>query len=172
MRKQKKSLQPADIITGIRILCGLLILFVPAFSIGFYALYLAGGLSDAVDGTVARKLGQESDFGAKLDTAADFIFAMAVFAKIAGTMQIPAWLIIWAVLIIAIKVMNGIIGFIRCGELVTVHSALNKICGAVVFLLPLILGGDFAWQVKMAAAVSACLLATAAAVSEGVRIWR
>lgn len=172
MSKQGRSLQPANIITGIRILCGVGILFVPAFSAGFYMFYLIGGLSDAIDGTVARKLGQESDFGAKLDTIADFIFAIAVFAKIAGAVQIPLWLIVWAVLIIAVKVINVIIGFVRHGGIVTVHSPLNKICGAVVFLLPLVLGGGFPRQAKAAAAIFACLLATAAAVAECAAIMK
>lgn len=44
MKKQEKTLHPADLITGIRILCGILILFVPAFSGWFYVLYLLGGL--------------------------------------------------------------------------------------------------------------------------------
>ena len=170
MKKQEKTLHPADLITGIRILCGILILFVPAFSGWFYALYLLGGLSDAVDGTVARKLGQASDFGAKLDTIADFIFAIAVFARIAGTVQIPAWLIVWAVLIIVIKIMNVIAGLLKHRKFVTVHSTLNKVCGGIIFLLPLILGGNFAWQAKVVAAVSACLLATAAAIAESIVI--
>lgn len=71
-------------------------------------LYLLGGLSDAIDGMVARKLGQASDFGAKLDTIADFIFAIAVFVKIAGVVIVPAWLMVWAVLIIVIKITNVI----------------------------------------------------------------
>lgn len=108
MKKQEKTLHPADLITGIRILCGILILFVPAFSGWFYVLYLLGGLSDAIDGMVARKLGQASDFGAKLDTIADFIFAIAVFVKIAGVVLVTAWLMVWAVLIIVIKIMNVI----------------------------------------------------------------
>lgn len=112
MKKQEKTLHPADLITGIRILCGILILFVPAFSGWFYVLYLLGGLSDAIDGMVARKLGQASDFGAKLDTIADFIFAIAVFVKIAGVVLVPAWLMVWAVLIIVIKIMNVIAGLL------------------------------------------------------------
>ncbi len=170
MRNRGKSIHLADLITGIRILCGILILFVPAFSGWFYVLYLLGGLSDAIDGMVARKLGQASDFGAKLDTIADFIFAIAVFVKIAGVVLVPAWLMVWAVLIIVIKIMNVIAGLLKHGKFVTVHSTLNKVCGGIIFLLPLILGGNFAWQAKVVAAVSACLLATAAAIAESIVI--
>ena len=48
----------ANILTGIRILCGLLILCFPAFSEWYYCFYLLGGFSDAIDGIVARKTGK------------------------------------------------------------------------------------------------------------------
>lgn len=170
MKKQRKSLRLADLITGVRILCGLLILFVPAFSERFYALYLLGGISDAVDGTVARKLGQETDFGAKQDTIADFAFALAVFVKIVRAVRIPVWLTVWAVLIIAVKTAGVIVGVFKYGGIVTVHSTLNRVCGGIVFLLPLIPGGSLAWQGQAAAAAAAGLIATAAAVAESIAI--
>ena len=70
--------------------------------------FICSAVFDAIDGMVARKLGQASDFGAKLDTIADFIFAIAVFVKIAGVVHVPAWLMAWVVLIIVIKIMNVI----------------------------------------------------------------
>ena len=44
----------ANILTSIRILCGVLLLRFPAFSGAFCALYLLGGLTDALDGAGAR----------------------------------------------------------------------------------------------------------------------
>ena len=43
----------ANIITGCRILCSILLLFVPAFSPLFYILYLVAGFTDMIDGTIA-----------------------------------------------------------------------------------------------------------------------
>lgn len=57
----------ANLITGTRILCSAALLFCPAFSAPFYVLYLMAGLTDMVDGAVARKTGTVSTFGAKLD---------------------------------------------------------------------------------------------------------
>lgn len=56
--------QTANFVTGIRILGSLLLLFVPVFSSPFYAIYLICGLSDMVDGTIARKTNSASPFGA------------------------------------------------------------------------------------------------------------
>ena len=45
----------ANLITGTRILCSIALLFCPAFSPLFFALYIIAGLTDMIDGTVARK---------------------------------------------------------------------------------------------------------------------
>ena len=63
----------ANILTAIRIICALLILIFPAFSTWFYLFYLLGGITDAVDGTVARKSGNATAWGAKFDTIADIL---------------------------------------------------------------------------------------------------
>lgn len=52
----------ANIITGIRILCSIALLAVPACSAFFYVLYLTAGVSDMIDGTVARKRGRVYTF--------------------------------------------------------------------------------------------------------------
>ena len=64
----------ANIITGIRIVLSVALLFCPALSPRFYALYIAAGFSDMIDGAVARKTGTVSEFGSRLDTFADIVF--------------------------------------------------------------------------------------------------
>ncbi len=64
----------ANIITGSRVAFSLLLLFISLSSVWFYILYLFCGLSDMIDGAIARKTGTVRKFGAKLDTIADFIF--------------------------------------------------------------------------------------------------
>ena len=93
----------ANVLTGIRILCGILMLSFPAFSGWYYCFYLIGGFTDAIDGTVARKMGTASDFGSKFDTVADFIFTLVVAIKIVHALYIPAWLLIWIAIIALIK---------------------------------------------------------------------
>ena len=48
----------ANILTAIRIVCGLLITVLPAFTGWFYCFYLFGGFTDAIDETVARRQGK------------------------------------------------------------------------------------------------------------------
>lgn len=162
----------ANVLTGMRILCGFLILCFPAFSEWFYFFYLLGGFTDAVDGTIARKTGAASDFGSKFDTIADFLFAAAVAVKIIRALSVPLWLILWIGMIALIKIGCHLAGYIRHHEFKTVHSTLNKVCGGAVFIVPLFFGGNAAWQGKAAAVTAVCILTTIAAIAEGITILR
>ena len=72
----------ANAITGLRILVSVVLLFCPVFSPVFYALYLIAGLTDMIDGTIARKTNTVSEFGARFDSIADFVFAAVCLIKI------------------------------------------------------------------------------------------
>ena len=127
----------ANIITGIRIVCSIAMLFFPAFSPAFYALYIAAGVSDMIDGTVARKTGTVSESGSKLDTVADLVLVTVCLIKILPVTHIPMWLIIWIVVIAAIKGINLISGYVMHKEFVAVHTVMNKVTGILLFILPL-----------------------------------
>jgi len=161
----------ANVLTGIRILCGLLLLCFPAFSGGFYLFYLLGGLSDAIDGTVARRTGTASDFGSKFDTAADFVFAAAAAGKILPALSVPAWLIVWIVLIALLKIGCHLAGYVKYHKFRTVHSVLNRVCGGTAFVVPLLLGSGAVWQAKAAAVIAVCIFATVTAIAEGLAIF-
>ena len=160
----------ANLLTTIRILCGISLLCCPPFSRGFYWLYLLGGLTDAVDGSVARRFGKATDFGAKYDTAADIVFVSAMMIKVIPAAVLPIGLWIWIAGIVLLKVLNVAVGFLKYHRFVPVHSVLNKVCGIVVFLLPLLIGSSFSKQAKTAGPAFACLFASVAAVDEFVRI--
>jgi len=162
----------ANVLTGIRILCGLLIPCFPAFSRWYYVFYLLGGFTDAIDGTVARKMGTVSEFGSKFDTIADFIFTVSVALKLLFALSIPIWLVIWIAIIALIKIGCHIAGYIKYQELRTVHSVLNKICGGFAFIIPLFIGGDYPWQAKALVVTTVCVLTSIAAIIEGITILR
>ena len=153
----------ANIITGIRIFCSIALLFFPAFSPAFYVLYVAAGFSDMIDGTVARKTGTVSAFGSKLDTVADLVFVCCCLIKLIPILHIPAWLMIWIIVIAVIKAINLISGYVMRREFVALHTVMNKITGALLFILPLTVRIiDFRYS-----AAVVCAAATFAAVQEG-----
>ena len=154
-----------NIITAIRILCSIAILFCNALSPWFYALYITAGVSDMVDGWVARKMNMVSDFGSKLDTVADIIFVVVCLVKLLPVLHLPVWIYVWIGIIACIKVFNIVYSYVVRKQFLSDHSILNKVTGALLFLLPLTLS---VIDVKYSAAV-VCAVATVAAVREGVR---
>ncbi|NLL75645.1 MAG: CDP-alcohol phosphatidyltransferase family protein [Clostridiales bacterium] len=152
----------ANVLTGGRILCSILMIPCPVISREFFCLYLAAGLTDMIDGAVARKLKQESRFGAKFDTAADMIFILVASCKILPVINIPMSIWLWAVIIAAIKITNIIMGFIICKQFISIHSIANKMTGFVLFLLPLTLN---VYELKVSA-MFVCCIATFAAIQE------
>jgi len=154
-------------LTCSRIVLAIALLFFRTFSLGFYIVYIAGGITDMIDGTIARRTGTESKFGAQLDTVADIFFAASALVKIVPALNIPAWLWIWICIIAAIKITSMIYGFARKKTLVSDHSALNKITGFLVFLLPL----TIPFINFLYASVIVCAVATVAAISESYRVF-
>ena len=111
----------ANIITSCRDLCSMLMLFFHITSIPFYVLYLFCGLSDVLDGIVARKTNTVSSLGTKLDTFADSIFVAILLIKIWLEMDVPIWLWVWIVAIAGIKIVNVIGGFVLAKRLINFH---------------------------------------------------
>lgn len=100
-----------NLITGTRILCSVALLFCLALSTSFYVLYLVAGLTDMIDGAVARMTGTTGKFGAKLDSAADVLFVAVCLWKLLPSLTVPLWLRIWIVLIALIKMISIISGY-------------------------------------------------------------
>ena len=153
----------ANVITGCRILFSAIILWVPVFSPVFYGCYLAAGFTDMIDGTIARKLGTEGEFGSKFDTKAYIVFIVAAAYKMLPVMEIPKGIWIWIGVIALIKIINIISGFVVVKQFVSVHTVANKITGLLVFLLPLTMA---VVELRYSALV-VCIVATFAAIQEG-----
>ena len=154
--------QIANIITISRILGCMGLLFCPVFSMVFYILYLFCGMTDMADGIIARKAKSVSELGARLDTAADSVFASVCFVKILPVMQFPVWLWIWIAVIAIIKTGNLVWGWIRTKRLLSLHTILNKVTGLFLFLLPL----TFRFMEPVYSSAAVCVLATLAAIHE------
>ena len=153
----------ANIITSIRIICSISLLFCPALSMLFYVLYIVAGVTDMIDGIVARKTNSVSEFGSKLDTVADFVLVVTCLIKLLPVLDIETWMYIWIVIIAVIKLINIVSCYVMWKKLIAVHSVMNKVSGALLFALPLtfrIIGLRYS-------AIVVCVVATFAAVQEG-----
>ena len=163
LSKWERLCNMANIITGVRIVCSVALLFCPVFSPVFYALYITAGISDMMDGTVARKTGTVSSFGSKLDSAADFVLVVVCLIKLMPVIHVPIWLVVWIIVIAVIRSVNLIYGYVMRKEIVALHTAMNRVTGILLFLFPLILT---LVDLKFSGAVVS-LSATFAAIQEG-----
>ena len=152
----------ANIITGSRIACSLPLLFIPLTSAWFYVLYLLCGLSDMIDGTVARRTSSANEFGARLDTVSDFVFMSVALIKFLPHLHISVWLWIWIGVIAMMKLGNVVLGFVCTKKFVSPHTVLNKIAGLLLFLLPVTISFvDLTYTLPIV-----CTIATVAAIHE------
>lgn len=115
------------------------LLFLKPQSLPFALVYLACGLSDLLDGPVARRMGTESKRGALFDSVADLLFFVVVVAKVSPLLVIPLWMWYALGLVVGVKMATVIIGVRKYHTLPFLHTWLEKATGFLLFLLPLFL---------------------------------
>lgn len=126
-----------NVITILRILASLSILIVSDKL--FFPLYFFAGLTDIMDGWIARKMNWTSDFGTLLDSVADLIFFLVVVAKIIFSVKLPIFLLWGTFALILIRLATYLVGYIRFHQFSSLHTYLNKLTGLLLFLSPAIL---------------------------------
>lgn len=62
-----------------------------------FALFLAAGISDAVDGFLAKRFGMQSELGRYLDPLADKVLIVSIYVSLGASGSIPGWLVILVV---------------------------------------------------------------------------
>ena len=127
----------------------------------FWTLYALCGVSDMVDGRLARKLHAETQAGAILDSVADLSFVVCCAIRILQVVEIPVWLWTWAGVIVFIKIVNQVSALVVCKRFCFPHTLADKLTGILLFLA----APSLFWSVIPLAAVGA--VATFAAVQEG-----
>ena len=141
----------ADTVTSVRIAASLLLLFLTPKSRGFFAVYTLTGLTDVLDGWLARRTGTASGFGARLDSIADLLFYSVVLIRFLPVLRQALPGEIWYA-----------VAAIKYHHFASLHTRLNKLTGAAIFLLPYVLavstGVGYSWAV--------CILAFVASLEE------
>jgi len=62
-----------------------------------FALFLFAGITDAVDGMIAKRFDQITELGAYLDPIADKALLVSVFVTLGVLQELPVWLVLMAV---------------------------------------------------------------------------
>ncbi|HEY0439307.1 MAG TPA: CDP-alcohol phosphatidyltransferase family protein [Xanthobacteraceae bacterium] len=142
-----------------------------------FILFLAAGVSDAVDGFLAKRFGMQTELGAYLDPLADKVLIVSIYVALGITDAAPRWLVI---LVVSRDIM--IVGAIMLSWLIDqpvsvrplLVSKLNTVAqilfaGLVLASLGLQFNPGWLLPVLMAAVAALTLLSVAAYVREWVR---
>ena len=146
----------------VRIPLSLSILLVKPFSALFFILYILCGATDALDGFIARRFNAMSALGARLDSVADFVFFGAALYVFLTAMAIPAFLIMWAILIVAVRFMGLGRAFSKYKEWAALHTYAYKLAGFTFFFFPFLA----AFLGVVTAGIMLCGIATLATAEE------
>ncbi len=152
----------ANYISISRIIMSIMLLIPKTFSITFYIIYIYCGISDMLDGFIARKSKSENEMGAILDSIADITFVILAMLKILPMLNLSNVIIIWIIFIALIKIINAVYSYAKNKKIVLPHTIANKFAGFILFIVPLII----VYTNPIILEIIICSIATFAAVYE------
>lgn len=127
-----------NIITSIRILLCIPIIFLDPLSPVSISLFMIAGFTDMIDGPLARRIKNgKSQLGAILDSIADMLLVIIGILVLLPAMEIFSWLFIAYVIGLAFKISSGFVGYFKHKEMVLLHTYSNKILAILLFLIPI-----------------------------------
>lgn len=164
MRSKIHNWNMADTITSLRMAASLFLLFLSLKSIWFFVIYTLAGLTDVLDGWLARKSGKASEFGARLDSISDLLFycvlLIRLFPVLYQTLPSEIWYAVSGIVLVRLAAYAT--AAVKYHRFASLHTWLNKLTGVAVFLLPYFLLVSsivvYSWAV--------CILAFAASAEE------
>ena len=125
------------LVTGMRFVLTVLLLIPPVPGTAFAVLYLGAGLTDVLDGWLARHLHAESVLGARLDSAADFFFFIVLLLRLYPVIKPGADVLLWVAGIALLRLAAAAAAKYRFGNFGFLHTYANKLTGLLLFCYPL-----------------------------------
>lgn len=150
-----------NVVTSLRIIGTLILLPLHTSSDIFLVIYTFTGLSDVLDGYLARKLNAESELGSKLDSAADLFFYAVSLIKLLPVLWIKLSRKVWILvsIIVVLRLFDYLYFAYKYGELSSTHSIWNKMTSVGLFGIPFLVNTEiFRMYCWIAATIS--LIAT------------
>lgn len=154
--------QLANCLTAIRFIGALCLIPIAPFSTVFYIVYITCGVTDALDGPIARATGSSSEFGAMFDSLSDLLFYIITMVKMLPTLKklLPGWVWWFIFFILLIRGFAYLSAALKFKRFASVHTYLNKVTGGGVFLVPFFLPLSIALTCSIIVCVIAFLAST------------
>lgn len=130
-----------NILTSLRIVGAFCLIFTKPLSLAFFIIYTLSGITDVLDGFIARKTNNVTELGAKLDSVADISFYLIMLIKFFPHLQkkLPFWIWYAVFAIFILKVVSYTFAAVKFGKFSSLHTYLNKLCGLMVFFVPYVI---------------------------------
>ena len=125
-------------LTFCRILGSVGLLIIEPLSRLFYILYALTGVTDVLDGFIARATKSTSEFGAKLDSVSDLVLytvmILRIFPALFAMLPVSIWYLVG--LILVLRLISYLVAAMKYHRFASLHTYGNKVTGALVFLIP------------------------------------
>ncbi|MHC5226735.1 CDP-alcohol phosphatidyltransferase family protein [Enterococcus sp. LJL99] len=123
-----------NFLSVLRIFLSITLLMISESEPLWFIIYFICGLTDMLDGWIARRFNHTSKLGSTLDSIGDFIFVVVVLVKFLLTQPFTSLMIIVICLLFFIKSISIIYGWIKFKSIPLLHTLANKLAGFAVFL--------------------------------------
>lgn len=127
-----------NFITCIRLIGTIALPFTKLFSGEFFIVYSVCGVSDVLDGFLARTLKQSSEFGSRLDSIADllfyFVMLLMVLPELWANLPWGIWIVVG--IIVVLRLISYSMAALKYKCFASIHTYGNKITGFGVFCVP------------------------------------
>lgn len=131
----------ANVLSIGRIFISLGLFFLEPLSYGYFICYTVCGISDMLDGWIARKTHTESGLGASLDSLGDIVLMIAVIVSLYPFVVVVLPHLVWRIVLVVgiIRCFAYVVGAIKFNRFAALHTYLNKVTGFLLFIFPFIL---------------------------------
>lgn len=141
---------------------------------GAFWVFVAAGISDAVDGFIAKRFDAITEVGTYLDPIADKVLLVSVFVALGAAGFVPPWLVILVVSRDVLIVGGILFSFALSLPVRARPSILSKVnTGGQMALAALILAVQgMAWPLDAAASLGTFVVGVLTALSGAEYVWR
>ena len=130
--------QLANIITISRLIGTFVLIFLAPLSGEFFICYLWCGLSDILDGFIARKTRTVSKFGSRLDSVSDLFLYTVMMIRIKTALDriYPPYFWTLIYITVGVRLLCYVVVAVRHHYFIARHTIFNKALGLLMFFLP------------------------------------
>lgn len=141
----RKLITLPNMLTAQRIVGAVVLFFISPLSVAFFVIYSICGVSDVLDGTVARARHATTEFGAKLDSCADLLFYAAMILRIFPILweRLPRLIWVFVALALVLRVSSYLTAALKFHKFAALHTYMNKLTGLAVFMIPYFIAGNY-----------------------------